>query len=158
MCAFFSPDPPSSPRNLRYSVVGAMYIYREYRVFWTASSVTGGLPVNYSVKLCVNDSYAVNNGACNWSSNPDCRPTNVLSNNRDFSCVLRKSGDFVSPCEKNCNYTLSVVAENAVGSVASWQYLPHIPLYSGKCIMCWDLMLLGCGTCIYFRSVIMIKF
>ena len=132
MCAFFSPDPPSSPRNLRYSVVGAMDVDREYRVFWSASSVTGGLPVNYSVKLCLNDSYVPNNGVCNWSSNPDCRPRNILTKDKDFFCVLQYSGDFVSSCEKTCNYTLSVVAENAVGSATSWRYLPFIPVFSGN--------------------------
>ena len=132
MFPFCSPDPPSPPRDLRYRVVGAMDLEREYQVFWSASSVTGGLPVNYTVKLCVNDSYAPVNRFCKWSSNPDCRPTNVLSTDKDFFCVLQRSGDFVSPCEKSCNYTLSVVAENAVGSVASWQYLPFISVYSGN--------------------------
>jgi len=141
MFPFFSSDSPSPPRNLRYSVVGA--IKREYRVFWSASSVTGGLPVNYSVKLCLNDSFATNNGVCNWSSNPDCRPTNVLSIDKDFFCVLRYSGDFVSPCETSCNYTVSVVAENAVGSATSWRYMPLIPLYSG------NASCVGCGTCTY---------
>ena len=132
MFPFFSSDPPSPPRNLRYSVVGAMGLEREYRVFWSASSVTGGLPVNYSVKLCVNDSLAIKNGACNWSSNPDCRPSHVLSTDKDFFCVLWYSGDFVSPCEESCSYTVSVVAENAVGSATSWRYLPIIPVYSGN--------------------------
>ena len=131
MFALSSSDPPSPPRNFRYSVVGAMDLEREYRVFWSASSVTGGLPVNYSVKLCVNDSFTTNNGVCNWSSNPDCRPTKVLSADKDFFCVLRSS-DFVSPWEKTCDYTISVVAENAVGSATSWRYLPFIPLYSGN--------------------------
>ena len=112
--------------------MGAMDVDREYRVFWSASSVTGGLPVNYSVKMCLNDSYAINNGLCKWSSNPDCRPTNILSKDKDFFCVLQYSADFVSPCEKTCNYTLSVVAENAVGSATSWRYLPFIPLFSGN--------------------------
>ena len=108
-----------------------MDLEREYRVFWSAS-VTGGLPVNYSVKLCLNDSFTINNGVCRWSSNPDCRPMNVLSIDKDFFCILQYSVDFVSPCEKSCNYTLSVVAENAVGSVTSWRYLPVIPVYSGN--------------------------
>jgi len=132
MFALFSSDPPSPPRNLRYSVVGAMDLEREYRVFWSASIVTGGLPVNYSVKLCVNDSFALNNGVCNWSHNPDCRPTNVLSIDKDFFCVLKSSTDFVSSCENTCNYTVSVVAENAVGSATSWRYVPFIPLFSGN--------------------------
>lgn len=144
--SFFLSDPPSPPRNLRYSVVGAMDLEREYRVFWSASSLTGGLPVNYTVKLCVNDSFAVNNNACNWSSNPDCRPTNVLSTDKDFVCVLHYSGDFVSPCEKTCNYTITVVAENAVGTVSSWRYLPYIPLYSGNAS---SVGICCCCTCTY---------
>ena len=109
-----------------------MDVDREYRVFWSASIVTGGLPVNYSVKLCLNDSYVTNNGVCKWSSNPDCQPTNILSKDKDFFCVLLYSGDFISPCEKTCNYTLSIVAENAVGSATSWRYLPFIPMFSGN--------------------------
>ncbi len=109
-----------------------MDLYREYRVYWSASRFTGGLPVNYSVKLCVNDSYAPNNGDCNWSSNPDCRPVRVLSTNKDFFCVLQKAQDFISPCEKTCNYTISVVATNDVGSATSWRYLPFIDTYSGN--------------------------
>ena len=150
MFPFFSSDPPSRPRNLRYSVVGAMDLEREYRVFWSASSVAGGLPVNYSVKLCVNDSFTINNSVCNWSSNPDCQPTNVPSVDKDFFCVLRYSGDFVSPCEKSCNYTVSVVAENAVGSATSWRYLPFIPLYSG------NASCVGCGTCTYILPSVVI--
>lgn len=133
MFPFFSPDLPSPPRNLSYSVVGVMDLEREYRVYWSASSFTGGLPVNYSIKLCVNDSYAESNGACKWSSNPDCRPTNILSTDRDFFCVL-ENADLVCPCNKYCNYTISAVAENAVGSAISWQYEAFIPSYSGNAL------------------------
>ena len=108
-----------------------MDLYREYRIFWSASNYTGGLPVNYSVKLCVNDSTAEDNGACKWSSNPECRPENVLSTTKDFFCVLQNTKDFVSPCEKTCNYTIVVVAANEVGSATSWRYLPFINIYSG---------------------------
>ncbi|KAL9978277.1 hypothetical protein ACROYT_G015776 [Oculina patagonica] len=123
-------EPPSPPRNLRWSVVGVMDLYREYRVYWSASRFTGGLPVNYSVKLCLNDSYASNNGACKWSSNPDCGRVYVLSTNKDFFCVLLNKQDFDSLCQKSCNYTISVVATNDVGSATSWRYLPFIDSYS----------------------------
>ena len=129
--SFYSSGLPSLPRNLRWSVVGAMDLDREYRVFWSASSHTGGLPVNYSVRLCMNDSYAQNNFACKWSSNPDCRPRNVLSTKKDFFCLLMTK-DFITPCEKTCNYTLSVVATNDVGSATSWTYLPFIDNYAGN--------------------------
>ena len=101
-------------------------------MFWKASKYTGSLPVNYSVKLCVNESYAKHNGDCRWSSNPDCRPVHVLSTNKDFFCVLQEAKDFVSPCEKTCDYTISVIATNDVGSATSWTYLPFIPSYSGN--------------------------
>ena len=105
---------------------------REIRVFWSASCFTGGLPVNYSMKLCVNDS-SVNENICQWNfSDPDCRSANVLRTDKDFLCVLKKQGDFISPCGKACNYVLYVVAENAVGSATSWRYLPFIPVYSGN--------------------------
>ena len=100
-------------------------------MFWSASKYTGGLPVNYSVKLCVNDSYEEHNGSCQWSSNPDCRPIHVLSTKKDFFCVLQAK-DFVSPCKKTCNYIISVVAVNDVGCATSWRYLPFIPSYSGN--------------------------
>ncbi|KAL9978321.1 hypothetical protein ACROYT_G015821 [Oculina patagonica] len=125
------PKPPSPPRNLRWSVVGAMDPDREYRVYWSASTFTGGLPVNYSVKLCMNDSVESNNSACKWSSNPDCRPVHVLSTNKDFFCVLLNKQDFDPPlCGKICNYTISVVATNDVGSATSWRYLPSISTFS----------------------------
>ena len=129
---FFSyfPDFPSPPRNLRYSVIGN-FGEREYRVFWSASSFTGGLPVNYSVKLCLNDS-TENESRCHWNFNdPDCRLANVLRTDKDFLCVLKKPGDFISPCVKTCNYTISVVAENAVGTATSWRYLPSVAPYLG---------------------------
>jgi len=119
-------------------VVGTFDPDREYRVFWSASSFTGGLPVNYSIKLCLNDS-TENKSSCKWKfTDPDCRPANVLRTDKDFRCVLQKPGDFVSSCRKACNYTISVVAENAVGSATSWQYLPFVDSFSGKnlCFVC----------------------
>ena len=134
MISFGSPDSPSPPRNLRYSVVGTFGPDREYRVFWSASSFTGGLPVNYSIKLCVNDS-SENTSVCKWNfSDPGCRPTNVLRTDRDFLCVFQKPGNSDSPCGKVCNYTISVVAENAVESATSWRYLPFVPTHSGNCV------------------------
>ena len=105
---------------------------REIHVFWSASSFTGGLPVNYSIKLCLNDS-SENESVCQWNFNdPDCRSTHVLRTDQDFLCVLKKPGDFDSVCGKVCNYTISVVAENAVGSATTWRYLPFVSQYSGN--------------------------
>ena len=113
-------------------MVGSLGSDREYRVFWWASSFTGGLPVNYSIKLCLNDSRD-NNNDCKWNfSDPDCRPANVLRTDKDFLCVLKKAGDFDSSCGKDCNYMMSVVAENYVGRATSWRYLPRVQSYSGN--------------------------
>ena len=109
---------------------------REYRVFWSASSFTGGLAVNYSVKLCLNDT-SENESVCKWNFNdPDCGLANVLRTDKKFLCVLKKAQDFILPCGKTCNYTISVVAENAVGTATSWRYLPFVGPYSGIFFWC----------------------
>lgn len=107
-----------------------VYSDREYHVRWSASSYTGGLPVNYSIKLCLNTS--MENETCKILNldDLDCRHENVLRT--DFLCVLKKPGDFISSCGKACNYTISVVAENAVGSATSWRYLPYVHDYLGN--------------------------
>lgn len=126
-----SSDPPSPPRNLRCSVIG-VYSDREYRVRWSASSYTGGLPVNYSIKLCLNTSME-SETICNILNldDLDCRPENVLTT--DFLCVLKKREDFIPGYGKTYNYTISVVAENAVGSATSWRYVPFVPDRLGNC-------------------------
>lgn len=104
---------------------------REYHVRWSASSYTGGLPVNYSIKLCLNTSME-NETSCKILNldDLDCRPENVLRT--DFLCVLKKPGDFISGYGKTYNYTISVVAENAVGSAKSSRYVPYVRNYLGN--------------------------
>ena len=123
-------------------MVGTFDPYREYRVIWSASSFTGGLPVNYSIKLCLNDS-SENERICKKNfTDPECRLANVLRTDKDFRCVLQKPADFVSLCGKACNYTISVVAENAVGSATSWRYLPFVSSFSGNFVF-----LCVCNSC-----------
>ena len=107
---------PSPPRMLRRSVVGPLGVRKDY-VYWIASQETGGLAVNYSVKLCTNDSVDAdhNHYSCKWSSNPQCQPTNILSANKEFSCVLEKTV-FFSDFAEFGNYTICVVASNEVGT------------------------------------------
>ena len=117
----FSPG-PSPPRNLRRSAVGVLGD-REYHIFWTASSDTGGSAVNYSVKLCLNDS-SVENNSCKWSSKPQCMPTNITCTTKKFSCTLDRKPYY--------NYILCVVASNAVGNSESCISAPRIPSGLGK--------------------------
>ena len=101
-------------------------------MFWSASSYTGGLPVDYSLKLCMNDS--VMNPvppakSCIWIHR--CQAVNVLNMNRRFLCILNKA-DPVAPCEWACNYSIAVIATNAVGSAISVTYLPAFTTFQGK--------------------------
>ena len=109
---------PSPPRMLRRSVVGPLGV-RKWYVYWIASQETGGLAVNYSVKLCINDS------SCKWSNNSQCKPTNILSANKEFSCVLEKKVLFLSIGEFG-NYTICVVASNEVGTAESCIFAPVV--------------------------------
>ena len=117
---------PSPPRMLRRSVVGPLGVRKDY-VYWIASQETGGLAVNYSVKLCTNDSVDAdhNHYSCKWSSNPQCQPTNILSANKEFSCVLEKK-DFFSGIGEFGDYTICVVASNEVGTAKSCIFAPYI--------------------------------
>ena len=117
---------PSPPRMLRRSVVGPLGD-RKYYVYWTASQETSGLAVNYSVKLCTNDSVDAdhNNYSCKWSSNPQCQPTNILSANKEFSCVLEKEV-FFSVIGEFGDYTICVVASNEVGTAKSCIFAPYV--------------------------------
>ena len=117
---------PSPPRMLRRSVVGPLGVRKDY-VYWIASQETGGLAVNYSVKLCTNDSVDAddNHYSCKWSSNPQCQPTNILSANKEFSCVLEKTV-FFSDFAEFGSYTICVVASNEVGTAESCIFAPYI--------------------------------
>ena len=116
---------PSPPRMLRRSVVGPLGLRKRY-VYWTASQETGGLAVNYSVKLCTKDSVDTdhNNYSCKWSSNPQCQPTNILSANKQFSCILEKT--VFSDIGEFGNYTICVVASNEVGTAKSCIFAPCV--------------------------------
>lgn len=133
---FSSLGPPSPPRNLRRSVVGALGANRQYHVFWSASHDTGGLSVNYSVQLCVNDSIEKLNNVCIWSSNSDCHPRNIITTKKDFSCILNKH-DFENLCGMFCNYTLCVKASNDAGNATSCIFVPPIDRNSGKAYTIW---------------------
>ena len=119
---------PSPPRMLRRSVVGPLGLRKDY-VYWTASQETGGLSVNYSVKLCTytNDSVDAdhNNYSCKWSSNPQCQPTNILSANKEFSCVLEHQVFFLDFGEFG-DYAICVVASNEVGTAESCIFAPYV--------------------------------
>ena len=117
---------PSPPRMLRRSVVGPLGL-RIYYVYWTASQETGGLAVNYSVELCTKDSVDAdhNNYSCKWSSNPQCQPTNILSANKEFSCVLEHQVFFLDFGEFG-DYTICVVASNEVGTAKSCIFAPYV--------------------------------
>ena len=117
---------PSPPRMLRRSVVGPLGV-RKWYVYWIASQETGGLAVNYSVKLCTNDSVDTdhNHYSCKWSSNPQCQPTNILSANKEFSCFLEKKDFFLGIGEFG-DYTICVVASNEVETAESCIFAPYI--------------------------------
>ena len=124
---------PSPPRNLRRSVVGPPG-ERKHHVYWTASQETRGLAVNYSVELCVNDTIDADNNACKWSSNSLCRPRNILSAIKEFSCVLGKK-DFFSDTGEYCNYTICVGASNEDGTAKSCISAPIVFIGLGKAII-----------------------
>lgn len=125
---FCSADPPSPPRNLKSSVVG-VYPLTQIRLSWSSSSYTGGLPVNYSIKVCKNDS--ITPGACKWIKRAECKPVNVLSTKRDFLCILDKSDFKLSLGDMAYAYNISVIAANAVGSARTVIYLPYVGFLEG---------------------------
>lgn len=122
-------DPPSPPRNLKWSAIGAMK--REYRLYWEASSYTGGLPIDYSIKLCLNDSVmkpALPSAlTCKWIDK--CHYLNAPKNERHLSCILKATDDFIPVCGTGCSYSIYVVATNAVRSTTSAIFLPIVHLF-----------------------------
>ncbi|XP_068706694.1 uncharacterized protein [Montipora foliosa] len=101
--------PPSPPRNLRRKTVGVAGVHREYWVLWTASKDNGGLPVNYTLKACSNETHY-----CKFISNPECQANNVISTSKTFSCIMQWKVDFL-PCGEFCDFILCVVAFNDAG-------------------------------------------
>ena len=117
--------PPSPPRYLSRSIVGVAE--NKYHFSWLASRNTGGLPVNYSVELCVTH---VNIKMCKWSMKPECRPRNIRNNQQKFSCLL--DGDFFPSYSRQAyDYTLHVWAENELGNASSALFSPVVPYRSG---------------------------
>ena len=100
---------------------------RQYFIYWSTSNSTGGSPVNYTVKLCLNDSLAnqFENNVCKQSSSSACRRTNILSTNKEFSCILSES-DFSKNYGDFYNYTICVVAANDVGKSESCVPAPYV--------------------------------
>ena len=124
---------PSPPRNLRRSVVGPLG-ERKHHVYWTASQETCGLAVNYSVKLCRRNSLAGDSNSCKLSSNSLCRPRNILSTIKEFSCVLEKK-DFFSYTGEFDKYSICVVASNEGWTARSCRSAPFLDSGLGKAII-----------------------
>ncbi|CAH3031117.1 unnamed protein product [Pocillopora meandrina] len=116
-------DPPSCPRNLNLKIYG-VYPFTDVWILWSSSSYTGGLPVNYSIKLC-NDKpdNSCQKTACRLINIKECQPVNILSTTMNFKCILKTFLDA-------CVYNISVMATNAVGSAQSLIYLPFISISS----------------------------
>ena len=109
-------------------IVGAVGTKRQYQIFWTASNNNGGSPVNYTVKLCLNDSLInqSKNNVCKNSSSSSCQYTNILSTKKEFRCILRKSHDFSTFCGEFCDYIICVLASNDIGRTESCIPAPHV--------------------------------
>lgn len=122
-------DPPSPPRNLEWNAIGALD--REVHVYWAASSYTGGLPIDYSIKLCLNDS-VINPTPplapmCKWIDkchHVQPEHVNVFDDKRHFSCILKGDEYDFPGCGTPCSYSIYVVASNAVGSASTEIFLP----------------------------------
>ncbi|XP_015765012.1 PREDICTED: uncharacterized protein LOC107343929 isoform X2 [Acropora digitifera] len=103
--------PPSAPRNVSRSVIGITGLGRHYRVLWKASKDNGGLPVNYTVKLCQS-----NCSDCRSSVSPECHVANVISPSKGFLCVLSvKDFTHIKPVKQYSNHCLCVEASNVAG-------------------------------------------
>ena len=107
---------------------------REVHLYWEASSYTGGLPIDYSIKLCLNDSVmkpALPSAlTCKWIDK--CHYLNAPKNERHLSCILKGTDDFIPGCGTECSYSIYVVATNAVGSTTSAIFLPIVHLFEGN--------------------------
>ncbi|XP_068706707.1 uncharacterized protein [Montipora foliosa] len=117
--------PPSPPRNLRRKTVGIAGANRDYWVFWTASKDNGGLPVNYTLKACLNETHH-----CKNISNPKCQATNVISTSKTFSCIMQPRDDFL-PCGEFCDFILCVVAFNDAGENEICIFAEVVDAYGG---------------------------
>ena len=100
---------------------------REFRVLWTASKDNGGLPVNYTVKLCWKD-----HTVCGNSGSPDCLVTNVVSISKGFGCVLSKSDFKVLPAGEFSEHDLCVEASNAAGKNETCIHADFVDAFGGK--------------------------
>ena len=62
--------------------------------------------------------------ACKLINIKECQPVNIISTTMNFKCILKTFSDA-------CDYNISVMATNAVGSAQSLIYLPYISISSG---------------------------
>lgn len=116
-------DPPSLPRNLNYKIYG-VYPYTEVWIRWSSSHYTGGLVVNYSIKLCHGNSDC-SKPPCKLIDMKQCPLANIRSTTTNFRCILKNFVYTLGDCQSG-DYNVSVVATNAVGSAQSSVYLPYI--------------------------------
>ena len=100
---------------------------RKFIVLWTASKDSGGLPVNYTVKLCKK-----NSSVCTNSGSPDCHVTNVVSPSKGFRCVLSNSDFSILPAVEYSEHNLCVEASNAAGKSETCIHAGPVDAYAGK--------------------------
>ena len=100
---------------------------RKFIVLWTASKDNGGLPVNYTVKLCKKN-YTV----CRNSGSPDCHVANVVSPSKEFRCVLSKSDFSILPAVEFSEHNLCVEASNVAGKRETCIHADPVGAYTGN--------------------------
>ncbi|XP_067055171.1 uncharacterized protein [Acropora muricata] len=119
--------PPSAPRNVSRSIIGITGLGRDYRVLWKASKDNGGLPVNYTVKLCQSD-YS----DCRNSVSPDCHVANVISPSKGFLCVLStKDFSHINPSQQYSEHRVCVEASNVAGKNKTCILADVVDAYGG---------------------------
>lgn len=110
------------------SVIGITGLGRHYRVLWKASKDNGGLPVNYTVKLCQS-----NCSDCRSSVSPECHVANVISPSKGFLCVLSvKDFTHIKPVQQYSNHCLCVEASNVAGRNQTCILADVVGAYKGK--------------------------
>ena len=111
------------------SIIGITGLGREYSVLWKASKDNGGMPVNYTVKLCQK-----NYSDCTNSVSPDCHVANVVNSSKRFLCVLSIKKDFahITPVEQYSDHSICVEASNVAGKNQTCILADVVDAYGGK--------------------------